>query len=301
VRHALLLALLAALVIAAPATALPSEYILPGEDVFPEGVTVRPGTDQFFVTSTSSGTVFRGTFGKSRTKVFLPGGEDRPLANGITATRDHLIVAGSLSNRVYIYDIDTRRLIRRYSTGEGGLINDVTVAPNGDAYATDSSRGLLFRLPASSFERRRPGTKALLPFVRFETTPLELYSNGLVPAGRRYMLVVSTSTGALVRVDLKTRQIRAVQVTGGELPVGDGMARDGRTLYVVNSISRVSQLKLSANWLKARVVRQITSPRFRFPTTVAIAGGRLLVVNSQFSQRGRSPVLPFTVSAVRRP
>ena len=45
--------------------------------------------------------------------------------------------------------------------------------------------------------------------------------------------------------------------------------------------------------------RQITSPRFHLPTTVAIAGRRLLVVNSQFDKRSGTPVLPFTVSAVR--
>jgi Cu-Zn family superoxide dismutase len=38
-----------------------------------------------------------------------------------------------------------------------------------------------------------------------------------------------------------------------------------------------------------------------FPTTAARAGKRLLVVNSQFDKRGGTPVLPFTVAAVRRP
>jgi len=40
---------------------------------------------------------------------------------------------------------------------------------------------------------------------------------------------------------------------------------------------------------------------FRLPTTVQIAGERLLVVNSQFDKRSTTPDLPFTVSAVRRP
>jgi len=34
---------------------------------------------------------------------------------------------------------------------------------------------------------------------------------------------------------------------------------------------------------------------------MAIAKGRLLVVNSQFDRRGGEPVLPFTVSSVRVP
>jgi sugar lactone lactonase YvrE len=92
-----------------------------------------------------------------------------------------------------------------------------------------------------------------------------------------------------------------VRVPEGALPAADGMARDGRTLYVVNSASRVTVVRLSRDWLRARVRRQMTSPRLRFPTTVAIAGARLLVVNSQFAARGDTPQLPFTVAALRRP
>ena len=59
-------------------------------------------------------------------------------------------------------------------------------------------------------------------------------------------------------------------------------------------------MKLSRDWLRGTVVRDITSPSFHLPTTVQIAGKRLLVVNSQFDNRGRTPELPFTVAAVRR-
>jgi Cu-Zn family superoxide dismutase len=302
VRRALLLALLGALVPASAASALPKEYILPGDAVFPEGVTLRPGTDQFFVTSTTDGTVFRGTLDKPRLKVFLPpGGNGRTLANGIRASRDRLAVAGSLNNRIFVYSLPGGRLVRRFSTGEGGLINDVTFTPNGDVYATDSSRGLLFRVPAKALRKPRGRLTALKPFVRFENTPIELYSNGLVAAGTRYLLVVSTSTGALVRVDLKTRAVRQVDLHGTQLSVGDGMARDGRTLYVVYFTRRVGVVKLSKNWLSGRLQRDITSPRFKFATTTAVAGKRLLVVNAQFDKRGGDPVLPFTVSAVKRP
>ena len=301
-RRALVPALLGALVAAPAASALPKEYVLPGSAVFPEGVTVRPGTNQFFVTSTTDGTVFRGTLGRARTKVFLaPGAHGRTLANGIHASRDRLVVAGSLSNMIFVYALPSGRLIRRFSTGEGGLVNDVTVAPDGDVYATDSQRGLLFRVPARAVERPRSGIQPVKPFVELGDTPTALYSNGLVAAGRRYMLVVGTFSGALVRVDLKTKAVRQVDLNGATLNIGDGLARDRRTLYAVNLTDRVTQLKLSRKWLSARVQREITSPRFKFATTVAIAGKRLLVVNSQFGQRGRTPELPFTVSAVKRP
>ena len=40
------------------APARPTSYTLPGEDVFPEGITAFE--DDFYVTSTTDGTVFRG-------------------------------------------------------------------------------------------------------------------------------------------------------------------------------------------------------------------------------------------------
>ena len=203
-----------------------------------------------------------------------------------------------------MYALPSGRLIRRFTTAEPGvrgLVNDATVAPNGDVYATDSTRGLLFKVPAKTLEKRKGAFQPLKPFVDLSSTPVGLYANGLVTVGKRYLLVVGTVSGALVRVDLKTKAVRQVDLHGEPLLVGDGLARDGRTLYAVNSTNRVTQLKLSKNWLSARVERQITSPRFKFATTVAIAGRRLLVVNGQLSQRGRNPSLPFTVSAVKRP
>lgn len=302
VKRVLVLALMLLLAVPAAVAApgLPREYVLPGENVFPEGVAVRPGTDQFFVSSTRDGTIFRGTFGKQRAKVFLRPGEDgRTFANGLKATRDHLIVAGSVTGLIFVYDVRTGRLVRRFATGSGALINDVAIAPGGDAYVTDSQRGLLFRIPARALSERTAAAKQLRPFVRLSETPVGSYSNGVVAAGKRHLLVVGLTTAVLGRVDLETKRVRAVK--GVELPVGDGLARTGRTLYAVNSASRVTQLKLSRDWSRGTVVRHITSPRFRLPTTVAIAGRRLLVVNSQFDKTELTAVRPFTVSAVRQP
>lgn len=300
-RMAILSAVLA-LAAAAGAQAAPAEYVLPGATTFPEGVAVRPGSDQFFVTSTTDGTVFRGSLGRERARVFLaPGRHGRVNAIGVKATRDRLIVAGGVTNTVFVYSLPRGRLVRRFSTGKDGLVNDIALAPNGDAYVTDSRRGIVFRISARALKRRAAAKGALRPWVRLAGSPTGTYTNGVVAAGRRHLLVVSTGTGALVRVDVRTKRVRRVDLGGADLPGGDGMALAGRTLYVVNAASRVSQLTMSRDWLRARLVRQITSPRLRFPTTVAVAGRRLLVVNSQFGARGGTPVLPFTVAALRRP
>ncbi len=285
-----------------PAGAVPDRYVLPGDAVFPEGVATRPGTDEFFVTSTTDGTVFRGRLGRERASVFLPaGGDGRTNAVGIRATRDRLVVAGGATGRIFVYDLRTRRLLRRFSTGTGGVINDVAITPSGDVYVTDSPRSLLFRIPARDLVRRRASVTRLTSFVRFpESLAPGGYANGVAPAGRRHVIVGFLGSGRLVRVDLRTRALRRVELGASAVPAPDGIVTRGRTAYVVNSGSRVTQLALSADFARARAVRQITSPSFRLPTTVAIAGRRLLVVNSQFNRRD-SPELPFTVSSVPRP
>src|SRR5688572_11141213 len=80
-----------------PATAQPRPdvYILPGEDVFPEGVAFDPETQTFYVSSTTDGTIFRGTPSETAAEVFLPGGEDgRASATGLAAVDGLLFVSG---------------------------------------------------------------------------------------------------------------------------------------------------------------------------------------------------------------
>jgi DNA-binding beta-propeller fold protein YncE len=164
---------------------VPDRYVLPGAQVFPEGVALRPGGDTFFVSSTQDGTIFRGTLSRRRTTVFLPPGRHgRVNAIGVRASRTRLIVAGGMSNLVFAYDLRTRRLVRRWSTGTGGLVNDVAIAPGGDAFVTDSLRGLVFRIPARALIRPRRGTATLRPWVRIgaDLAP-NGYTNGIVADG----------------------------------------------------------------------------------------------------------------------
>jgi Cu-Zn family superoxide dismutase len=295
------LALLALSVPAAAGAQAPDRYVLPGDRVFPEGVALRPGTDQFFVTSTQDGTVFRGDLDRPRMSVYLRGGTNG-LTNaiGIEATRDRLLIAGGAGHRVDVWDLRRKRAVRRFNTGSTGTVNDIAIAPDGDAYVTDTGTGRIFRLPARQIAQRGGPTRVRPLLTISDDLAPDGYVNGIVAAGRRY-LVVSVTTARLLRVDLRTKRVTRVALTGGDVPVPDGMVLRGRTLYVVNSANRVTQLRLSRTAASARVIRNITSTDFALPTTVAIAGRRLLVVNSQFNRRTTTPVLPFTVSSVPRP
>ncbi len=130
------------------------QYILPGAIVYPEGVAYQPETGNFFVGSTTDGTVFRGSVENGgETEVFLePGSDGRETAVGMKVDEiGRLYIAGGDTGRIFVYDAPSGDLIRSFETPSTDMtfLNDAAVAPNGSAYFIDSMRLVLFRVPAS--------------------------------------------------------------------------------------------------------------------------------------------------------
>lgn len=285
-----------------PGPARTSTYLLgdAGSAVFPEGITVEGR--YFYVSSTTDGAVLRGDLRRPDrpAEVFLPGGEDgRTTARGLDATRDLLLVAGGPTGSLFAYDRDSGELLGVFSA-PGGFVNDVRVAPDGDVYATDSRLDLVYRVSA---ERLRSGSGALEVFSRGSAgDPVGVFNaNGIaVTPDGRYLVVVQSDTGRLFRISTADGSLREIDLGGARVPAGDGIVLQGRTLYVVqNRLETVTEVRLSGDLGRGRVVSSVTDPSFAFPTTAALAHGRLLVVNSQFDQRADPD--PFTVTSLKRP
>jgi Cu-Zn family superoxide dismutase len=293
--------MIVALAATAVAAKRPATYTIPGDAVFPEGIGYD-GKKTFYVSSTGDGTVFRGQIGKRALRPFLPAGEDgRSTAIGVKATRSRIYVAGGATGNIWIYNARTKELIRRYQTGSGGFLNDIALTGGGDAYVTDSQRPVLFRIDGDSGEltQIRLGPEAGYDADGFKW-------NGIVATrGGRTLIAVHSSNGELYRVDIAGDDgVTKIDTGGATLTNGDGLVLDGRKLYVVrNQQERIVEMRLSNDFKRAQRRRSFTSRRFRYPTTAALAKGRLLVVNSQFDRRnaGEPPELPFTVVAVKRP
>lgn len=295
---------------APPASAaVPRSYALPGDDVFPEGIATSGST--FYVSSTTDGTIYRGMLDRPRTSVFLPGGRDgRTSAVGLKATRDRLLVAGGSTGLFFVYDTSTGDLVRRYTVNatesNPTFLNDETVAPNGDVYITDSVRPVLYRIPAAELRSPVAGTRRLQVFRDFTGTDLRYREgfnvNGIAATDDgRYLLVVQSNTGKLFRVGIADGSVRQVDIAPAFLGNGDGLLLEGRRLYAVRNAEEVIvELGLSADFTEGVKFSRTTRKDFAFPTTVAAAGNRLLVVNSQFDQRGGDPA-PFTVSSIQKP
>ena len=295
---------------------LPTTYLLDpvgpaADDIYPEGIATRG--NEFYVSSTTDGTIYRGRLDQPTATPFLPGGEDgRVVAAGLKVDRGTLLVAGGPTGLVWAYDLRTRALTGSWQVVQDGtpaFINDLAVSPRGDVYVTDSSRPVLYRIDAR--ERRTTQTELLEPVVSFEGTDFtfdqDINANGIVVSrDGRYAVVAKPRTGELFRVGLKDGSVVRVDLGGGSV-AGDGLLLDGRTLYAAEWTAgppqSVVKVALSRDLASGTVVSRTSDPSFDDPTTIARAGRSLLAVNSQFEIRfgGGGTPGPFTVSRIPVP
>lgn len=281
-------------------------YILPGDEVFAEGVAVAG--DTYYVTG-FFGIIFRGDLDEREAEVFVP--DPGCCASGIEVVGDRLLVAGAFGGHVSLYDRTTGALVARWSLANpdaGTNVNDIAIAANGDAYITDSERPVLYRIPAAEIRHPSAAAQDLPIFLEWEGTPFTQYAagflnaNGIVatPDGR-FLLVVNTTDGRLFRVRLSDKQVTEVNLGGYRLISGDGMVlTEDNVLYVVGpAVPLVAKLRLNPQYNRGRLLSETTDPSFHSPTTAAIVGDRLLVVNSQFSGGPAAP--PWTMSSIPLP
>lgn len=292
----------------------PTTYLLDpagpaADDVYPEGIATHG--DDFYVSSTTDGTIYRGDLDEPTATPFLPGGEDgRTMAVGLKVDRNTLLVAGGFTGRVWAYDLRTGDLTGSWEVEQDGsptFVNDLAVGPHGDVYVTDSMRPVLYRIDGR--ERRTTGTEPLTPVVSFEGTAFtydqEINANGIVVSrDGRYAIVAKTPTSELFRVGLTDGSVERVDL-GDDAVAGDGLLLDGRRLYAVEwttGAPGIATVRLDRDLGSGTVVSRTPDASFDDPTTAARAGHSLLVVNSQFATRsaGGTPE-PFTVTRIPAP
>jgi Cu-Zn family superoxide dismutase len=288
----------------AEVSAGPSRYVLPGNAVFPEGVAFQPSTDDFFVSSTGDGTVFRGNLRRGAAQPFLQGGADgRTAATGMKVdNRGRLFVSGGGTGKMWVYDTANGGLLANFATTrQPTFINDVAVTQAGVGYFTDSQSPVLYRVFANE-----SGALQMEEWLDFSGTALQYQQgfnvNGIaVSSDDAYLIVVQSNTGKLFRITIATKEVTPIDLGGETVTNGDGILLDVRTLYVVrNQQAVIVKILLAADLASGVVVMNATDPSLAYPTTIAKAGDRLLVVNSQFDKRGggNQPVLPFTASRI---
>jgi len=285
-------------------------YVLPGDNVFPEGITAGPGT-AFFVGSMGDGTIYRGDIWTGEVEAFLPpDGDGRASITGLDVDGyGRLISCDYDSGQLFVHDLATRALVaRRTIPARQSWPNDVVVAGD-SAYVTDTSHPLVWRLPLGSGGAGEPELAIdLTPFGPADPA----YLNGIVAHPRGTLLLVASQGegGTLWRVDLAGRTAVAVDLAGYEFNA-DGMLLDGDVLYgvthrgetVQDARFMISAARLASDWRSAVILGELTEEGWDCPTTIAKIGGKLLVVCSQVRalHTKTPPRLPFEVATTDLP
>ncbi|TDW18693.1 SMP-30/gluconolactonase/LRE family protein [Kribbella kalugense] len=296
------LAVLTALVLATtPAVAeagavhRPTQYVVsttPGETL--EGIAVTP-SGTMYVTSVGTGAVYRGTTHSSRLSQFLPAGSDgRTSATGIHVDRwGRVLIAGANTSKLFLYDARGRLLAVR-KAADGSYLNDFTITRDA-VYVTDSTHNQIWRAPLT-----HDGLGELEPWItRAQIQPTPYYLNGIVTDGR-VLLVGEQGQDVTYRIDLRTKEVRVLDVSNGILS-GDGYLLEGHKLYAVYNAGGgkyVTRLAVLNHDLTKATLIADSSPGAAgaTPTTIARDHGRLLWVNSQLDVAPGTP--PYTVTVV---
>lgn len=270
----------------AAAAAFPDVVPLP-TGFAPEGIASGRGST-LYVGSISLGAIYQADARTGEGSLLVAPDADRQ-AVGMTydGRRDRLFVAGGLTGQAYVYDASTGATLAVYQlTAPGmGLVNDVALLRDA-AYFTESFGDVLYRVP---LERNGalgdPADVQAIPLGGdFEFVPGDFNLNGIVAApGDKALIAVNTATGRLYRIDPETGVTTEIPLAGGSLVAGDGLALVGHTLYVVQgALDQVTVVRLSPHFTSGEIDRVITDPGFRFPSTVAVFGSSLYVVNARF-------------------
>src|SRR5690606_6408149 len=155
-----------------------TEYELPNDGLFPEGIAVDEASGSFFVSGAAAGGIYRVDMATGEASEFLaPGTRDSFTTIGMSVADGQLWVAGGGSGEVLVFDTATGEQLATFTTpaAEALFLNDVVVTSSGDAYVTDSNRPVLWRIPAGSVTAGATGEAE--PWLSFEGTAFE-YGEG---------------------------------------------------------------------------------------------------------------------------
>jgi sugar lactone lactonase YvrE len=287
---------------------LQDEYLLEGDDMFPEGVAFDPTVRAFYVGSLTEAGITR-VDADGTQSVFMPSGPTMLSSAGmkVDAAARRLWVCGSDdagSSRVYVYGLDDASLLETFELGllvDTASCNDLALDGEGAAYVTDP--------PSSAIHRLAVGGDASVwatdPLFDPEFMDLGLNGIAVTPDGSA-VIVTKFISKQLLRVSMDDpTQIAPIDLSGedfagGSLIAGpDGIVFEGDTLYVVFD-DVVAEVVLNADWTSGAV--SILTPPTTGLSTATVADGEVYAVKSEVTAYalGSAPELPFRIVRVPR-
>jgi len=245
---------------------------------------------------------------------------------GLKLTHDLLYVAGGSAGDARVVDVRTGDVLATYTLAPAGtpsFINDVVLTEKW-AWFTDSFDNAVYRIPLPEDEGRHghhshhgehstghqrhghrhdhslPGQDDV---QKVDLTGAWVQGSGFNANGitttpdRRALLVVNSSNGVLYRVETDGTA-SVVDLGDFALTDGDGLLREGRTLYAVqNQLNQVAVVDLAKDGRSGALRDTLTSPDFDVPTTIARSDGDLYLPNARFTTPP-TPTTPYWVTGI---
>ncbi len=276
--------------------AFPTRIELPNAWL-PEGIDIRHNTA--YLGSRADGDIYAADLRTGDGRV-ISQGPGTPSIGLKADNRGRLFVAGGPAGTGRVVDIRSGAIVKTYQfTTAASFVNDVVLAP-GAAWFTDSQQPQLYKVGIGKNGRLSDSATTLPLTGDYQHQPgFNLNGIARTPDGRG-LIVVQSATGFLFRVNPQTGNTTRVDLGGALMTNGDGLLLLGQTLYVVqNQLNRIAVVHLNRSGTSGRLVRNITSPDFDIPTTVAVFGERLYLPNARFNTPPM-PDTPYWITAVRK-
>jgi sugar lactone lactonase YvrE len=268
---------------AAPPTGHKTDVIaLPGA-TSAEGIARGTGST-FYAGELSTGDIFRGDIRRGTAERYIDAPAGRNALGMVFDRRHHLLfVAGGGTGQAYVYDTRSGTSVAyQFGAPNASLINDVALTPRG-AWFTDSVKAVLYFVPISksgalgAFQTLQLSGPAADTSGQFNLNGIQATRNG------RTLIAAHSAKGALYTIDPKTGASAAI--AGVSVPNVDGIVLSGKRLWAVQNFSnQISRIRLNHALTAGTLEKVITSDNFQIPTTAALFGSTLAVVQAKFDE-----------------
>jgi len=242
----------------------PTAFELEDHLFIPEGIAYDAPSHMFFVGSIPQHRIVRVDAATQAAQPFAGAEADLDGVLGLAMDSPRRILyavstsaltrAGEAKRRnaVVAFDVDQKRLVRRYDVPGATQLNDVAIAPGGRVFVSDSGSGAVYELPVKT---------PAAPRTVVEPGALR-GSNGLAASPDAKRLYVAHSTGLAV-VDLDSGEVKRVaNETRENIAAIDGLyAFQGQLIGVENVTNpgRVVLITLSSDGMKVTRVQAMLS------------------------------------------
>lgn len=173
--------------------------------------------------------------------------------------------------------------------------NDLIFDNEGNAYVTDSFANVIYKID------RANKASVFCDSPVFKTKGIGL--NGIVYHPDGYLLAISSGTGAIYKIDIKSPKNASPVKINQFFMNGDGLLLLGdKELVVVQNggSDKIYKIASADGWNTAKLIEAtLAADRFTYPSTATKVGEKVWVMNANFSELNDSTTVPSKKFAIQ--